>query len=63
MITIDTDLWGWPQWIMISIWAIVLILTAFLHGKPRTGSHNLGTALIHVGLAAFILSKGGFFGC
>jgi hypothetical protein len=38
-----------------------LLLTAFLHGKPKTGYHNIFVQLVNTALTIAILLWGGFF--
>lgn len=53
---------GMPQIIILVIYAINLILTAILHGKPREGKNNVLSTIIGIAINMWILSAGGFFG-
>lgn len=53
---------GWPQVTVIVLYGLSIGVSLALHGKPRTGRHNVGAALIG---SAFVLAPlyfGGFFG-
>ena len=53
---------GVPQIILLTLIGIQLLATAYLHGKERTGTHNLFTRLIDTAILIWILVAGGFFG-
>jgi hypothetical protein len=53
---------GTPQIILLTLLGIQLLLTAYLHGKPRDGKHNVFVKLIDAGILIWILVAGGFFG-
>lgn len=53
--------WLWPQWTLIILWAMALLMEAALHDKPKTGKHNIGTGILRVAFAAWIFISGGFF--
>lgn len=57
----DLNSFGWPQWLWFAMMAANLLATAYMHGKPRTGEHNIFTSLIGTGLGFVLLSYGGFF--
>ena len=52
---------GTPQIILLSLVALNLLATAYLHGKPRTGNFNIFGALVNAGILIWILVAGGFF--
>lgn len=53
---------GWPQYTFIGLMALNLGLILGLHGKPRTGNHSFGSAVIGVGITTGVVWAGGFFG-
>ena len=53
---------GTPQIILLTLLGIQLLITAYLHGKPRDGKHNVFVKLIDAGILIWILVAGGFFG-
>lgn len=59
---IDTELWRWPQWAAISTWTLNIVVTAFLHGKPRTDNYNVLLPILSAAIGAYIMAMGGFFG-
>jgi hypothetical protein len=61
-VTIHTELWGWPQWTMISIAVLSALMVISMHGMPRTGTYNAVVTVLLTGLQIYILAKGGFFG-
>lgn len=52
---------GIPQLISISLMCINLLLSAYQHGKKKTGEHSFWIALISTTLNFIILQQGGFF--
>jgi len=52
---------GWPQVTIIALFALSLGVSLALHGKPRTGNHSFGVALISAALTLVPLYFGGFF--
>lgn len=52
---------SWPQYVAGFMIFINLAITGCLHGAPRQGKFNIGTAIISAGIWIFILWKGGFF--
>jgi hypothetical protein len=53
--------WGWPQWVYAGLLAIVPLLTAVLHGMPRTGKHDFWLSVCASGIGAWLLWMGGFW--
>lgn len=53
--------WNWPQYTMIIIWGLHLLMGAALHDKPKTGKYSIISAIIGTALSVWILSSGGFF--
>ena len=52
---------GAPQFVML-LWVLFILLCgAALHGRPRTGKHNLVGAIIVVAIEQAILFWGGFW--
>ena len=49
------------QIIVIVLYALSLGMHLALHGKPKTGTYNFGSALVSFGILFFALYKGGFF--
>ncbi len=62
MITINTDVWHWPQWTMLTLQAMNFLLTAMVHGEQRKGTYSLVTTLVGIVSTTIILACGGFFG-
>lgn len=52
----------WPQIVWLSIAVIALLIASNEHGKPKTGEHNFFAAAIGIGISAWLLWCGGFFG-
>lgn len=57
----DMSNWGWPQWVQFGLIVLVVVLSAFIHGHKRTGTHSFPVQLVSSALALFILTAGGFF--
>jgi hypothetical protein len=57
-----TPHFGWPQiiWCVMVLYGLANELSK--NGKPRTGNHDAGVALIATCLLALLLWWGGFFG-
>lgn len=55
-----TTNWGWPQWTLLGLMLLSLIINCTSHGKPRE-PYNGFVSLIGFGLSMFILICGGFF--
>jgi hypothetical protein len=53
---------GTPQIILLTLIGIQLLITAYLHGKERTGTHNIFFRIIDTIILLWILISGGFFG-
>jgi hypothetical protein len=53
---------GWPQWIMIALWAWGFVTEAARDGEPRTGTYSVGTTISSIIISAMLLYLGGFFG-
>jgi hypothetical protein len=53
---------GTPQIILLTLLGIQLLITAYMHGKERTGTHNIFFRIIDAGLLILLLVAGGFFG-
>lgn len=62
MITINTDVWHWPQWTAITLIALALFLEISMTGVPRTGTFSAFYATVRAAIWVDILSFGGFFG-
>jgi hypothetical protein len=52
---------GTPQIILLVLVGLNLLANAYLHGKPKTGKHNMFLALLNAGVFIWILVAGGFF--
>lgn len=55
------SLWGWPQWTVVALWAMRILIDVSYDGEPRKGKHNGSLALFATVLSAVILWNGGFF--
>jgi hypothetical protein len=53
---------GTPQIILIVLLSIGLLVNAYMHGKPKSGTYNLFKSLMHTAIMIWILIAGGFFG-
>jgi hypothetical protein len=53
---------GTPQIILLTLLGIQLLITAYRHGTPIDGTHNIFIKLIDAGILVWILVAGGFFG-
>lgn len=53
--------WGWPQWVMASLYAIAVLAGAFFHKQPKTGEYNVLATIFGSALGAYILHAGGFW--
>lgn len=51
----------WPQYTYLALTIAGLMYQAYLHGKPRTGSHDFWSAFIATTIIMYILKWGGFF--
>jgi hypothetical protein len=52
---------GWPEGIYLTMVAVVLILTAFLHGTPRTDKWDFHLSAWSYCVTLGLLYWGGFF--
>jgi hypothetical protein len=52
---------GAPQIILIVLLGISLLINAYKHGKPKTGTYDLFVSLLNAGITIWILIAGGFF--
>ncbi|MES3155028.1 hypothetical protein [Sphingomonas faeni] len=52
---------GWPQGIYLALFFLSVCLHASKNGQPRTGTYDLGTALISAAICISLLWWGGFF--
>lgn len=59
---IDPHTWAWPQWTVVALMALGLLLAAVLHGKDRTGKTSFPVIFVRYLLTVFLLAMGGFFG-
>lgn len=50
-----------PQIIILVLIAVDLLITAHLHGKPRTGTWSFGLTLFSNAVTLGLLYWGGFF--
>lgn len=50
-----------PQIILLSMWFLNLLLSSYMHGKPKTGNHSIFDALLGTAIEGTILYFGGFF--
>jgi hypothetical protein len=56
---------SWPQWTWIALVGLGWLHTLLHHGEPKTGlgaREDIGIATASLGLNAFLLWQGGFFG-
>lgn len=50
-----------PQILLIVLYAISLLASAYLHGKPKEGNHNILVDIVGVTIIFSLLWWGGFF--
>lgn len=50
-----------PQFTIIVLYAIALLINAYMHGKPKEGNNNFWISLINAILILSILYWGDFF--
>jgi hypothetical protein len=53
---------GTPQIILLTLLGIELLLTAYMHGRPRTSTYNIFMRIVDSAVLIWILIAGGFFG-
>ena len=51
-----------PQIIYLSITLLNLLITAYMHGKPRTDKYNIFVTILSTTVGLMLLTLGGFFG-
>jgi hypothetical protein len=59
--TIDPTLWGWPQYVMVGVFGINMLLHAALNGRAMDRKYCAGCQVTNVAISAFILWAGGFW--
>lgn len=52
---------GWPQIVMIGLFAANLTINLIKHGDKRTDHYNFGTAILGIAIESFLLYYGGFW--
>ncbi|UXN70937.1 hypothetical protein N8A98_07040 [Devosia neptuniae] len=52
---------GWPQITIIVLIALSVGINLAMHGKPRTGTHNVGYSILGSAIWLVPLYYGGFF--
>lgn len=52
---------GAPQWIVVGLFVLNLMISAWQHGKPERPS-NVLLSVVGVGIMILLLVWGGFFG-
>jgi hypothetical protein len=57
---IDISTWGWPQWVSLALYGLMLVTHIVLHGKPGP-NFNGPLYFISGSISLFILAWGGFF--
>jgi len=60
MIVIDMSIWGWPQWTVIVLSALGLLIHGVSHGQPRP-SYHIGYSVVDTLILFVMLAFGGFF--
>jgi hypothetical protein len=50
-----------PQLIFVALVVLSLVIVATMHGKPKTGKHNIFVDLLSAGISFALLYWGGFF--
>lgn len=51
-----------PQLIMLGLMVLGLVFTATVHGRPKTGKHDVWVLLVSTGIQIWLMWWGGFFG-
>jgi hypothetical protein len=57
----DVAVWGWPQWAMAIVYALMVITHAVLDGRPRSGNYQFSVAVIGAAFGVGTLWAGGFW--
>lgn len=57
----DYHNWAWPQWTVLGMWVIGLLIHAANEGEPLKGKYSFGIKFIGIWVTAFVLWSGGFF--
>ena len=52
---------NWPQITVLVLAGLGALSEAYMHGKPKTGKHNIFTHIIATSISLWILWAGGFF--
>jgi hypothetical protein len=52
---------GFPQIILLSLIGLNLLISSYLHGKPKEGNHSVFLTMISITLHLTLLYFGGFF--
>ena len=64
---INPSTWSWPQWVIVVLLLLGLLIAVGYHGKPKIGSdgkpleYNGAIALIRAVIWVTCLTAGGFF--
>ena len=53
--------WEWPQYAIAALYALSIVLTAAMHGRPKDGNHNVLATIVASAIGAWILYAGGFW--
>jgi len=52
---------GFPQIILLSLIGLNLLISSYLHGKPKEGNHSVFVSIVGVTIYLTLLYFGGFF--
>lgn len=58
---IEPTAWEWPQYTLMALMFLGLVVTAAEHGKPNPHNYSFPMKFCQVGLWLFLLTFGGFF--
>jgi hypothetical protein len=59
--TIDTSFWGWPQYIVIVLLFLPVLVSGGTHGTTQVYKANAWYAAARFAVLMFMLAAGGFF--
>lgn len=52
---------GFPQIILLSLIGLNLLISSYLHGKPKEGNYSVFVSIVGVTIHLTLLYFGGFF--
>jgi hypothetical protein len=61
VLSFDLTSWAWPQYTVLSVYLLGIVMHAALHGTKTDKQWNVIFKLIEVFLAGAVLAAGGFW--